>query len=655
MKKTLSILLAVLMVVSVMTIPTVAEEEEPSAYSVNIDNLLEEGVLPEGVSLIYDDTLDLSAIPAETYFTFSFALPPNVDPLRLFLRVSSGTSFDLGSSSVIRPVLGTEFAVYMDDDKTIVFDRFETKTFYIPLPTNEAYSIVACEPYDENDSTPFETIPNHLVPYGGDLWVKVILAPDYDRSDYKFVVNTFTQLSSNHTDEDGNKVFVISNITEEKSVTLFSVQSNQISSIFEWFARIIRLIQNMIASWTSGHTPTTEPTTQPTTEPTTDPSITYYSAVIPGSTSAFTLTPLTSPTHIPEGTEFRFRVTLKSPYVGNLVVRANGNLVTPSGNVYIVPDVQENLNITVAACAVTLPESTSAFTFTAVTTPSSITYGGSFTFTVVKDASYTGYLAVKANGTVISPTSGNSYTITNITGPVDITVSTLSVSLPPSVSGVYAIQSIDDPNLISAGGDFSFTLVKNTNYQGNIIVKANGEVLTPSENTYTVTNITQPITVTVGAYVVWMPESTGDYTITTLTDLNTLEQGSELRFRVDNAPGNTSGIGVIANGTYLEPDETGVYTTIVNGPVRIEANACTVTLTGTGNPAFTIIAVSNPDAIPVGGSFSFQVNFNPGYDGVLIVKANGNTLTPNSQGVYTVYNIRGPVTISIQAVLSQQP
>ena len=98
---------------------------------------------------------------------------------------------------------------------------------------------------------------------------------------------------------------------------------------------------------------------------------------------------------------------------------------------------------------------------------------------------------------------------------------------------------------------------------------------------------------------------------------------------------------MLANGVSVDPSESDltIYEIPVNSPVEIDIQACTVLITGLENPVIRMTAVSDLNNIPVGGSFSFQLELVPGYTREIVVKANGREIAPNSAGVY-ISNIR---------------
>lgn len=656
MKKFLAVLLSfVLIFTSVITVFAEAGEE-PEFYTLNLDKLYEEGALPEGVTFTYDAGIDLNRIPANTYVSLKFKVPKQYNTARLFLKVSPNPEFVDYDYTILRSSADGTFLIYMNSDKSLAYDLFEIKSFYIDVIVMEEYAIRQCEPYDENDPTPFEVIPGgRVVQYGGDYWFKLILAPDYSNSDVVVSVNGKVIQPAGY-DADGNRVYHLKNITAQPVFSVTGLLPNTANSIFEWILKIMRLIAGIIKGWFNRNPEPT--TTEPTTEFTTDPEKVYYSASMPPSHEwAYTVTPLNNPYYVLEGSDFKFRVDKAEGAVGNIYVYVDGEIAEPDASgVYTVREVSADFAVAVRAILFSLPAENAAYTFTPAIDPTEVQPGGSFSFTVTKSELVTGNIVVKANGTVINPTSGGAYTISNINNPVKIEVQVVSVTLPASVPGIYAVIPLTSATEIPIGGSFSFRIEKNANYLGNFVIKANGTVINPVGGVYTVTNITGPVTITIGAHLVKLPqiEPNPYYTVQYLTDPSTLGEGGVYRIKITRLGSFNGGISVLANGVSVDPSESDltIYEIPVNSPVEIDIQACTVLITGLDNPVIRMTAVSDLNNIPVGGSFSFQLELVTGYTGEIVVKANGREIAPNSAGVYTVSNIRGPVTISIAVYFS---
>ena len=346
----------------------------------------------------------------------------------------------------------------------------------------EEYAIRQCEPYDENDPTPFEVIPGgRVVQYGGDYWFKLILAPDYSNSDVVVSVNGKVIQPAGY-DADGNRVYHLKNITAQPVFSVTGLLPNTANSIFEWILKIMRLIAGIIKGWFNRNPEPT--TTEPTTEFTTDPEKVYYSASMPPSHEwAYTVTPLNNPYYVLEGSDFKFRVDKAEGAVGNIYVYVDGEIAEPDAAAF-TPCARFPPTLRLPLENITARRERGIHLTPAID-PTEVQPGGSFSFTVTKSELVTGNI-VKANGTVINPTSGGAYTISNINNPVKIGSGCIryTARFIRHLCGIPLTSAIEIP----IGGSFSFRIEKNANYLGNFVIKANGTVINPV-GVYTVTNI----------------------------------------------------------------------------------------------------------------------------------------------------------------------
>ena len=64
----------------------------------------------------------------------------------------------------------------------------------------------------------------------------------------------------------------------------------------------------------------------------------------------------------------------------------------------------------------------------------------------------------------------------------------------------------------------------------------------------------------------------------------------------------------------------------------------------------------DPSEVEQGGSFSFKITLQDGYVGEeLVVKANGMTLLPDANGIYTITNINDNILITVTGVVEELP
>ena len=182
------------------------------------------------------------------------------------------------------------------------------------------------------------------------------------------------------------------------------------------------------------------------------------------------------------------------------VVKVNGQVVTPdAGGKYTVESVTEELTVTVEgvelnAYGITLPTGTG---YTLSGEPVAY-YGKDYTFTLTLDERYSkSQPVVKANGVELTLRDG-SYVIENVTKPQNITVTGVSLNtytVNLTTGRGYQI-SPSGAQTVSYGGSITFTVTPASPSYG-ITVKADGKTLSGDSGTYTISNITSNVRVTV--------------------------------------------------------------------------------------------------------------------------------------------------------------
>ena len=195
--------------------------------------------------------------------------------------------------------------------------------------------------------------------------------------------------------------------------------------------------------------------------------------------------------------------------------------------------------------------------------------GGSYSFTLKLQDQYSNSVpVVKANGMTLTSIDGI-YTVEDITSPISITVenvefNTFGISMPAEGTG-YTLTPVDGQSLMVAyNGSFSFTLSLGQGYSNSLpVVKANGVVLTPSGDTYTIYNINEAKSITVenvivNMYLVSIPDGEG-YLIT-MMDSKIIEYNGTFRFTLSVLDGyDGSSMIVNVNGSPIT-SEGGIYT-----------------------------------------------------------------------------------------------
>ena len=147
-----------------------------------------------------------------------------------------------------------------------------------------------------------------------------------------------------------------------------------------------------------------------------------------------------------------------------------------------------------------------------------VEYGDSISFKVELKTGYTGTPVVKNNRQTITA-DNDVYTISNVTSDVNITITgvkriTYTVTLPSQQTG-YTIKNANnllfDITSVKYGDSISFKVVLNTGYNGTPIVRNNNDLLTPSNDIYTISNVNSDVNITVegitaNAYTLTFPE-----------------------------------------------------------------------------------------------------------------------------------------------------
>ena len=375
---------------------------------------------------------------------------------------------------------------------------------------------------------------------------------------------------------------------------------------------------------------------------------TYYTVSLPENPVGYTITPVAgSASPVAEGGSYSFTVTVDTEnYEGTPVVKANGINLTASAGVYTIANITEDQTVTVeglqeqgvAADRVIYqngsngaqwPSGTPVFINTVTLKGLSVTdvaWDASYetcTITLHKktaaDASYSLLTAVAVNGqpTMISMFSA------------DINGST------------YSGNSFTHSGSLENGQAEIVYTAKAGNYSGTKTIKlvVDGTSVEPEPETYEVT-LTQG-----EGYTIAAAEGSS----------SPVTEGGSYSFTVTVNNGYEGTPVVKVNGTELTAVD-GVYTisniteakTVTVEGITQKVNTYTVTLTeGVG---YTIAAAEGSSSpVTEGGSFSFTVTVNNGYEGTPVVKANDTELTAEN-GVYTITNISASQTVTVEGI-----
>ena len=373
-----------------------------------------------------------------------------------------------------------------------------------------------------------------------------------------------------------------------------------------------------------------------------------YAVTLPESPVGYTISPVAdSASPVAEGGSYSFTVTVDTEnYEGTPVVKANGINLTASDGVYTIANITEDQTVTVeglqeqgvAADRVIYqngsngaqwPSGTPVFINTVTLKGLSVTdvaWDASYetcTITLHKktaaDASYSLLTAVAVNGqpTMISMFSA------------DINGST------------YTGNSFTHSGSLENGQAEIVYAAKAGNYSGTktIRIVVDGTSVEPEPETYEVT-LTQG-----EGYTIAAAEGSS----------SPVTEGSSFSFTVSVKEGYEGAPVVKANGTeitavngvYTIENITAAQTVTVEGITAI-SNTYTVTLPeGVG---YTIAAAEGSSSpVTEGGSFSFTLTVNEGYEGTPVVKANSTVLTA-VEGVYTIENITADQVVTVEGI-----
>lgn len=375
---------------------------------------------------------------------------------------------------------------------------------------------------------------------------------------------------------------------------------------------------------------------------------TYYTVALPENPVGYTITPVAgSASPVVEGGSYAFTVTVDTEnYEGNPVVKANGMNLTASDGVYTIANITDDQTVTVegiqeqgvAADRVIYqngsngsqwPTGTPVFINTVTLKGLSVTdvaWDASYetcTITLHKktaaDASYSLLTAVAVNGqpTMISMFSA------------DINGST------------YTGNSFTHSGSLENGQAEIVYAAKAGNYSGTktIRIVVDGTSVEPEPETYEVT-LTQGEGYTIAAAEGSSSPVTEGGSFSFTVSVNEGYEGTPV------VKANGTEITAV-NGVYTIENITAAQTVTVEG-ITQKVNTYTVMLTeGVG---YTIAAAEGSSSpVTEGGSFSFTVTVNNGYEGTPVVKANDTELTAEN-GIYTITNISASQTVTVEGI-----
>lgn len=375
---------------------------------------------------------------------------------------------------------------------------------------------------------------------------------------------------------------------------------------------------------------------------------TYYTVSLPENPVGYTINPVAgSASPVVEGGSYSFTVTVDTEnYEGTPVVKANGINLTASDGVYTIANITEDQTVTVeglqeqgvAADRVIYQNGSNGAQWPSGTPVfiNTVTLKGLSVTDVAWDASYE-TCTITLHKKTAADASYSLLTAVGVNGQPTM-ISMFSADINGST---YTGNSFTHSGSLENGQAEIVYAAKAGNYSGTktIRIVVDGTSVEPEPETYEVT----------------LTEGEG-YTIAAAEGSSSpVTEGGSYSFTVTVNNGYEGTPVVKVNGTELTAVD-GVYTisniteakTVTVEGITQKVNTYTVTLTeGVG---YTI-AVAEGSSSPVteGGSFSFTVTVNNGYEGTPVVKANDTELTAEN-GVYTIANISTDQVVTVEGI-----
>ena len=329
--------------------------------------------------------------------------------------------------------------------------------------------------------------------------------------------------------------------------------------------------------------------------------------------------------------------------------------VVMDGDTYSIPNVTGDVIIIVTTKLIeyTVDVNATNATVNGITDGQTVVHNGSLTFTV---NAIPGYENVKVSATVggedVTPSNeGNSYTISNITGNVVITVTASQIVYDVTVNAENATVTVDES--IAYGETLEFTVKAEEGYTVTKVTVNDEGVTAGSDGTYTVENITSDVTIVVATeistYTVSVAEN--DHAQVNFVGETTVQHGGQVQFTV------TVDNGYVLNRVYLNnnvsnvltPDDEGVYT-ISN------ITSDTVIHIGLNRETYSVsfnegaFEVSGDPTVAFEGNYTFGVVANEGYNIASVTAVMGGepvSVTDNEDGSYTIVNVTGNIEVTI--------
>ena len=355
-----------------------------------------------------------------------------------------------------------------------------------------------------------------------------------------------------------------------------------------------------------------------------------------------------APTSVNCGEGYTFTVTPNDCYeIASVTV--NGTPVTPTNNIYTIANVAEAQSINATFGLISYSVTTSAGNGGTITgAPTSVNCGEGYTFSVTLNDCYE-VASVTVNGTPVTPTN-NIYTISNVTEAqsINATFGLISYSVTTSAGNGGTITGA--PTSVNCGEGYTFSVTLNDCYEV-ASVTVNGTPVTPTNNIYTISNVTEPqsINATLSQISYTITASAGNGGTISNAGSTTVNCGEDITYTITPDEGYMIS-DVRVDGQTVGSVSSYQFTNVI-------ANH-TISATFELVPAGEVVIVVNADAeggsvnptgtqtITEGDNFPFTVTPDNCYE-IGIVTVNGTEVTLDENNSYTIENVSEPQDINV--------
>ena len=384
-------------------------------------------------------------------------------------------------------------------------------------------------------------------------------------------------------------------------------------------------------------------------------SATYNSTNVRGKTQTFSVV---------EGTNATITFTPDAGYRIK-TLKVNNSTVSISGNQYTVSNISKNTMVAVEFEAIPITTYTLSITATGngsasyngttvrgKTSSFTVNEGTNATITFTPDAGYR-IASVKVNNSTVS-VSNNQYTVSNITANTTVAVTfeqiptttyTLAITATGNGSASYngtTVRTRTYRFYVNEGTNATITFSPDNGYRIKSLT-VNGSNISVSNNQYTITNISQDMTVAVEFEAI--PPTTYTLSVTATGNGSASFNGTTIRGKTTSFTVNE---GTSATITFTPDNGYRIKSVKVNGStVTVSNNQYTVSNISRNTYNSTTVR-GKTSSFTVNEGTNATITFTPD-NGYMIksVKVNGSTVTvSNSQ--YTVNNISRNTTVAVE-------